>query len=378
MSAAATHALTVDLQRWPGVVLSIADGNVVASNGCLEKVLDRVVVGRPITELLDTESSRRKWERIVAAADVDVGRSWELVFHGRASLLEPRTFSVMPGSADNSMVWLIEHPLDRRVEAMGGQMQSLNADLTTTQRALVKEQARLAAALKDLERSNAALDEFAHAASHDLKAPLRAIIDYAELLETEIAASLPEEPRGYLGRIHALSLKMRGMIDAVLEYARVGRASSRVELADSGRVLLDVLDFLAPPPEIEFELASGMPVFELERVPFEQVFRNLFANAIKYRRAEGARVRVSASDAGTHWTFVVADNGPGIAPSQHERIWGLFHTSRPQEGTGIGLALVKRIVESQGGQVFVESTPGDGARFSVAWPKRPRLESRAG
>jgi signal transduction histidine kinase len=253
----------------------------------------------------------------------------------------------------------------------------LNADLTTTQRALVKEQARLAAALNDLERSNAALDEFAHAASHDLKAPLRAIVDYAELIAAEAGASLPDEPRGYLDRILALSVKMRGMIDAVLEYARVGRASSSVELADSGLVLRDVLDFLAPPPEIRFELASAMPVFEMDRVPFEQVFRNLFSNAIKYRRADGAQVRVTVGDENTHWKFVVADNGPGIAASQHQRIWNLFHTSRPQQGTGIGLALVKRIVEAQGGQVFVESAPGEGARFIVAWPKRPRIEPRA-
>jgi signal transduction histidine kinase len=167
------------------------------------------------------------------------------------------------------------------------------------------------------------------------------------------------------------------MIDAVLEYARVGRAADSVEVVDSGRVLREVIEFLAPPPDVEFELAEGMPVFPMERVPFEQVFRNLFSNAIKYRRAEGARVRVTASGAGRHWKFIVADNGPGIAASQQQRIWGLFHTSRPREGTGIGLALVKRIVESQGGQVFVESTPGKGATFSVTWPKQPRHDTRA-
>lgn len=376
MNDALAPTLSVDLQGWPGIVLSVVDDCVVASNGCLEKLVEGAVVGRSITELLDMESSRRKWERIVAATEADAGRAWELVFRGRESLLEPRTFTASLGTADGSRLWLVEHPLDRQAESMAGQMQALNADLTTTQRALVKEQARLAAALRDLERSNAALDEFAHAASHDLKAPLRAIIDYTELLETEVAKDLPEEQRGYLTRISVLSLKMRRMIDAVLEYARVGRVTSSVETADSGHVLRDTLEFLAPPPDVEFELASGMPVLEMERVPFEQVFRNLFSNAIKYRRAEGARVRVSAFDESSHWKFVVADNGPGIPASQQQRIWGLFHTTRPQEGAGIGLALVKRIVESQGGQVFVESTSGNGARFSVAWPKQPRFDVR--
>ena len=96
----------------------------------------------------------------------------------------------------------------------------------------------------------------------------------------------------------------------------------------------------------------------------------MIANAIKYRNAEGATVRVSARGEGDCWHFVVADNGPGIAESQQERIWRLFQTSRPKEGTGIGLALVKRLVDAQGGRVYVESRQGEGAQFHVLWPKQ--------
>jgi signal transduction histidine kinase len=107
------------------------------------------------------------------------------------------------------------------------------------------------------------------------------------------------------------------------------------------------------------------------------VFRNLLSNAIRYRRESGAEVQVSAARDGECWHFVVADNGPGIAPWQHERIWRLFQTTRPKEGTGIGLAIVKRLVDSHGGRVYVESEEGRGARFHVLWPASPRTFGRA-
>jgi signal transduction histidine kinase len=377
MSSAVAPSLSVDLQAWPGIVLSVVGGRVAASNGWLERLTGAPVVGRALSDLLDSESSLRKWERIVAGSAADAPRAWELIFRSASSLLEPRTFSAIVGGGDaGDGIRLVEHPMDKRLDAMGGQMQALNSELSTTQRALVKEQARLAAALKDLERSNAALDDFAHVASHDLKAPLRAIIDYAELLETEVGPQLADEPRKYLSRISVLTARMRGMIDAVLEYARAGRASSTVELLDSGLVLSDIVDFLAPPGDVIIELPDNAPVVAMERVPFEQVFRNLISNAIKYRRDTGARIRVTAGDAGEYWRFAVVDNGPGIPAAQQQRIWSLFHTTRPQDSTGIGLALVKRIVDSQGGQVFVESAPGDGARFTVLWPKHPRSGER--
>jgi signal transduction histidine kinase len=358
-------------------------GEIVASNGRLEVLLGVPVLGCPILDLLDAESSRRKWERIAALHGVSSAR-WELVFRGARTLLEPRPFTAIvaadaaAGDAEAPetavpAIWLVEHPADARVDAMAGEMEAVNAELATTQRALVKEQRRLAAALRELERSNAALDEFARAASHDLKAPLRAILDYAELLETEAAPLLPEESRHHLARVGALAAKMRGMVDAVLEYARAGQASeSAVETADSSAVLREVVDFLEPPRDVAIEIADGLPTFAVARVPFEQVFRNLLANAIRYRREAGAEVRVSATDAADCWHFVVADNGPGIAPWQHERIWQLFQTTRPKEGSGVGLALVKRLVDVHGGRVWVESEQGAGARFHVLWPKQPK------
>ena len=163
---------------------------------------------------------------------------------------------------------------------------------------------------------------------------------------------------------------MRRMIDGALEYARAGRPASRTEAVDTGALLRDILVFLAPPAGVTIYVAPGLPVLDAARVPFEQVFRNLLANAITYRRVNDAHIHVSASDVGNEWEFVVADDGPGIPESEHAQIWRLFHTSRPGEGTGVGLALVKRIVESQQGSVTVHSTIGKGTEFRVRWPKR--------
>jgi signal transduction histidine kinase len=362
-------ALTADLSAWPGIVLGIApDGSVRASNGKLESAIGADVTGRPFVDLLDAESSRRKWERMLASPE---SARWELVLRGPTRLLEPRAFS-LARSSDDDVVWLIEHPADARLEQMAHQLETMNAELATVQRALFKEQARLAAALKELERSNAALDEFAYAASHDLKTPLRAIADYAELLSTGTTGErLDEEERGYLARMTVLATKMRGMIDAVLQFARAGRASGHVERVSTAEVLGDIVAFLAPPADVEIVISPQLPTLRVQRVPFEQVFRNLLSNAIKYRREGGARIEVSARDLGVVWEFTVADNGPGISPTQRERIWRLFHTTRPADGSGIGLALVKRLVEAQGGQVRVESTAGEGSQFHVRWPKEP-------
>lgn len=377
MSALLSLATSIDLIGWPGVVIGVgSDGVVHASNGRLETLVKTPVIGRPIMDLLDAESSARKWERLARMTRDDSEKRWELIFHGTSSLLEPRTFTAIVGESDASAVWLVEHPVDARLDSMAGEMASVNAELATTQRALFIERGRLAAALKELERSNAALDEFAHAASHDLKAPLRAIIDYMELLEADLGDRLEDESHDALKRVGVLAVKMRGMIDAVLEYARAGRATSAIDRIDSTAVIDEIVEFLAAPPEISIVIDRAMPVFEVARVPFEQVFRNLIANAIKYRRADGAKIQVSASGDGECWHFVVADNGPGISENQQGRIWRLFQTSRPKEGTGIGLALVKRLVDAHGGRVFVESEQGEGARFHVLWPKQPRPLAR--
>ena len=236
-----------------------------------------------------------------------------------------------------------------------------------------EELARLARAL---EASNRELDQFAYVASHDLKAPLRGIANLSQWLEEDLEDSLTPESRQNLhllrGRVH----RMEGLIDGILDYSRAGRVRGGAEPVDTGALAREAVDLLDLPADARIEIPPDMPVVEAERIPIEQVFMNLIGNAVKFTAAvrPDPEVRVSWSDQGDALLFAVADNGPGIDPRFHSRIWDIFQTLEPRdrvEGTGIGLSVVKKIVESRGGSVEVESAPGEGATFRFTWPKSP-------
>ena len=232
-----------------------------------------------------------------------------------------------------------------------------------------EELARLTA---ELERSNAELDQFAYVASHDLKAPLRGISNLSQWLAEDLEDKLDDQTREYIellqGRIH----RMEALIDGLLSYSRAGRVREEPEPVDVGELAREVVDLLHPPEGLEVALQPDLPTLLTERLPLQQVLHNLLSNAVKYGREEGARIAVEGRRENGAWEFSVQDNGPGIGPRYQERIWGMFQTLQPRdevEGTGIGLALVKKIVVSRGGQVGLESEEGSGARFWFTWPE---------
>ncbi|WP_224247834.1 PAS domain-containing protein [Hyalangium gracile] len=225
-----------------------------------------------------------------------------------------------------------------------------------------------------LERSNRELDQFAYVASHDLKAPLRGIANLAQWISDDLKDVMPEETRGQMrlltGRVH----RMEALINGILAYSRAGRTNSEPETIDVGALLTETIELLSPKPPAAIQVESRMPQLLAERVPLQQVFLNLMSNALKHAQRPDALVRVRCADQGEAWEFAIADNGPGIAPEYHERIWGIFQTLRARdevEGTGIGLSVVKKIVEARGGSVRVESAVGQGATFFFIWPKTP-------
>ncbi|HET9931308.1 MAG TPA: ATP-binding protein, partial [Polyangiaceae bacterium] len=226
-----------------------------------------------------------------------------------------------------------------------------------------------------LERSNAELDQFAYVASHDLKAPLRGIANLSQWIEEDVGASLSGESREHMALLRGRVERLEHLIDGILAYSRAGRVRANNEWIDVGKVLTESVELLAPPTHVRVQIEPNMPTLEAERVPFQQVFLNLIGNAIKYTRRADALVRVGCRDEDEYYHFTVADNGPGISPDYHQRIWGIFQTLAPRdevEGTGIGLSVVKKIVETRGGRTWVESAEGHGATFHVLWPKRPR------
>jgi PAS domain S-box-containing protein len=227
-----------------------------------------------------------------------------------------------------------------------------------------------------LKRSNEELDQFAYVTSHDLKAPLRGIANLSGWIEEDMGPAFTPEAHQQMellrGRVH----RMEALIDGILEYSRVGRAKGKAERVDVGQLLREVIDLISPPAGVVVTVAPDMPAVVTERLRLQQVFMNLIGNAIKHHdRPAQARIEVLWRDGGDLFEFAVADNGPGIDPKYHEKIFVIFQTLAARdkvEGTGVGLSLVKKIVQSQGGTVTVESSPGRGATFRFTWPKAPK------
>jgi PAS domain S-box-containing protein len=244
---------------------------------------------------------------------------------------------------------------------------------------LAAEDAREAAesATRAVTEAYRELDQFAYVASHDLKAPLRGIGNLAHWIEEDAADALSGESAEHLRLLQKRVHRMEALIDGILAYSRAGRSTTATETVDTAALLRDVIELIAPPSVVTIQVAERMPVLQAERIPLQQVFMNLISNAVKYSSAgrADAKVDISWRDAGNEFEFAVRDDGPGISPKYQERIWGMFQTLAARdklEGTGVGLSVVKKVVESRGGRVSVESVPEQGATFRFTWPKAAR------
>jgi signal transduction histidine kinase len=217
------------------------------------------------------------------------------------------------------------------------------------------------------------LDQFAYVASHDLKAPLRGIDNLASWIVEDAGHLLPEASRRHLELLQGRAQRLEGLLESLLAYSRAGRITGLQEEVDSAELVREAADLINLPAEFRVEVSGSLPRLLTYRAPLELVFRNLLSNAVKHRNGAGGHVRVSSrtADNPSFVEFAVADDGPGIEPEYHERIFGLFQTLRPRdevEGSGMGLALVKKTVESLGGTIRVESAGGKGATFYFTWP----------
>ncbi len=224
----------------------------------------------------------------------------------------------------------------------------------------------LANTMQELQSSNEELKNFAYIVSHDLKAPLRAIGSLADWLRADYTDRLDSEGKEYLRLLAGRVRRMDQLIEGILEYSRVGRVRETRVSVDLDEMIHEILDLLSPPPHIRVEIEGPLPVLTAEPTRMRQLFQNLISNAIKYMDKPEGLIRISGHAANGELHFSVSDNGPGVEPRHHEKIFQLFQTLAPRdriEGTGVGLALAKKIVELYGGRIWIESTPGQGSSF---------------
>jgi signal transduction histidine kinase len=222
----------------------------------------------------------------------------------------------------------------------------------------------------DLKRKNKDLDDFAYVVSHDLKAPLRGIDNIINWMEEDHGSDLNPDIGKSIELIRGRSKRLENMINGLLAYARIGKSKKQVEDVDVGLLLSELAELLVPPQaRISWE---KMPVLKTNRIQLEQVFSNLISNAVKYNDKSTAEIKIKVRDLGELYEFSVIDNGVGIHAQYFEKIFQIFQTLKERdafESTGVGLAIVKRIVEEQKGTVEVQSEPGKGSTFLFTWHK---------
>jgi light-regulated signal transduction histidine kinase (bacteriophytochrome) len=247
----------------------------------------------------------------------------------------------------------------------------LNAEKELQQLNETLEQ-RVAVRTAEAERHAEELEQFAYVTSHDLKAPLRGIANLAAWLEEDLRGKLTETTREQLGLLHDRVQRMNALIEGLLEYSRIGKAAQSMASVDTGELLAEIIDSLSPPDGFTIDVTANMPTLYTDRLHLYQVFSNLISNSIKHRKDEQGHTAVTVQERGEYYEFTVADNGPGIAPEYHDRIFMMFQTLAVHDygsNTGIGLALVKKIVQEHGGSITLESAEGNGATFRFTWPK---------
>lgn len=231
--------------------------------------------------------------------------------------------------------------------------------------------------LHELEITNKELDEFAYVVSHDLKAPLHAISNLTEWIEEDMAGKFSDDTKTNFNIIKSRVTRMEDLINGLLEFARANHDTGERTTVDLNDYIYEVIDFCSPPPNCSIGIHGKLPVLYGDKIKFQQVFANLIGNAIKYNDKSEINISISATEQQDTWTISIRDNGPGIDPRFHEKIFVIFQTLNPRdtvESTGVGLAIVKKIVEEEGGRIWVESMPGTGSDFRFTWPKESKKE----
>lgn len=319
--------------------------------GLLENSVDNLL-GKFVFDVDNKMRGKESWEKIVTTLDTK----------------EKLTFKRLQKFKDGSSS-LMEIILNKIVVNDKSFVIGVSRDITDRKKA-EKEREELIERLREM---NQELEDFAYIVSHDLKAPLRGISTLTNWLIEDYSADLDEEGQDLVQLLNRRVGRMYGLIEGILQYSRVGRTKPVYKILDLNKTVRDIVDSLEAPEHFTFNIADNFPTVYNDETQIGQIFQNFISNAIKYNDKDKAVVDILFEDLGTHWEFCVADNGPGIPPKYHEKIFQIFQTLQRRddfESTGIGLTIVSKIIKNNSGEIRIDSDTGKGAKFFFSIKKR--------
>jgi signal transduction histidine kinase len=226
--------------------------------------------------------------------------------------------------------------------------------------------------ITQLKRKNEELDQFAHIVSHDLKSPLRGIGNVITWIEEDHGAEVTPKVNEYLQLIKGRVVRAENLIQGILSYARIGKEELENEVVDTKELLNEVIESIDRKQGIGIQISPSLPVLYTKKIPLFQVFSNLVGNAVKYHDKKQGEVKIYHSEKPAHYEFFIEDNGPGISNKYHEKIFVIFQTLKERdnfESTGVGLAIVRKILQARGETIRLSSEEGKGSVFSFTWSK---------
>lgn len=224
--------------------------------------------------------------------------------------------------------------------------------------------------IAQLKKSNSDLDEFAYIASHDLKSPLNAIKGLTGWIEEDLAGKIDPDSKTHFDMIKSRVTRMERLLDDLLEYSRIGKKESKIATMNLKEVVEDCYGLIDIPKA--FTISSNNLSLTLPKIPLIQVITNLISNAIKHHHKSEGTIHFNGLEKDNHYVITVSDDGPGIAPEYHEKVFARFGKLKPRdevEGSGLGLSMVKRAVEHYGGHITLTSSEGAGCKFIIQWPR---------